>query len=685
MHRLTAGWHPPSAGEVTMPFEDLPPDVRRLIEQALMESLNQKFVEAAGPVAAEGILRRGNGAFQRGDFPSALNDAQEVITMLTAPGANRDTRLLAGAFNLAAENQRNLGRYDDALANYDTAWDYAQSTSDAELKSAVLSNRGILLMKLKRFDDAIESQELALRIDIEHNTPESTGFSRHNLAATLLNAGRPAEAMPHAVAAVEIRRSIDDADELLNSCALQGEIFRKLGQYDRAIEVLRTAIELQPRLRQPAAVRYPMRVLAETLNEAGRGEEAIPLWEQIIDHVESMRTSVNDLGRLQEFDERYNDHYAEAIQANLNAGRYGTASPLIQRTRARGLKEAYTSRRVASLLRESTDAEVSAEDIREVLEPRELLVDYWLYRGKVHAFAYTRDEGPVVVKIDDPVGDFFEALRALIEPGEIRHAGAAALNAQIVRPIERFRDSVDRIYLVPHGMQMYLPFAALRRKGGRQYLVERYEVVILPAAALLPIFRRTPRVESSDCLVIGDPDGSLDHAREEAREVARLLDTEPLIGAAASADRVLDLLDGTRFDVVHFACHFTSTSRAADSGLVMANGDLITMADIASIEFHANIVSTASCMSGMVGFSAWNEFDSLTRALLLSGANAVLSAIGLLEDQAARRAMRRIYGGYVRGETLSRALAEAQRELIGTPSTAEPRYWAPLYVTGKAA
>jgi CHAT domain-containing protein len=113
------------------------------------------------------------------------------------------------------------------------------------------------------------------------------------------------------------------------------------------------------------------------------------------------------------------------------------------------------------------------------------------------------------------------------------------------------------------------------------------------------------------------------------------------------------------------------------------NGELITIADIESIDFHANVVSTASCMSGLVRFSAWNEFDSLTRAFLLSGANAVRSATGLLEDNAGRRAMTRIYSGYRRGETLSGALREAQRELIASPDMSEPRFWSPLYVTGK--
>jgi hypothetical protein len=78
-----------------------------------------------------------------------------------------------------------------------------------------------------------------------------------------------------------------------------------------------------------------MRILAETLTEAGRRAEAIGLWDEIVSRIDALRSSVSGMSRLEEFDERYNDHYVEAIEANLDLGRHASAADLIQRTRAR--------------------------------------------------------------------------------------------------------------------------------------------------------------------------------------------------------------------------------------------------------------------------------------------------------------------------------------------------------------
>jgi tetratricopeptide (TPR) repeat protein len=105
------------------------------------------------------------------------------------------------------------------LSSCDTAWDYAQSTSDTELKSAVLSNRGILLTRMRRLKEAIESQELALRIDSERGSPSAVAYSRNNLAAALFHAGRAREAIAHIEEAVKIRRGLNEPDELVASYA----------------------------------------------------------------------------------------------------------------------------------------------------------------------------------------------------------------------------------------------------------------------------------------------------------------------------------------------------------------------------------------------------------------------------------------------------------------------------------
>jgi CHAT domain-containing protein len=262
---------------------------------------------------------------------------------------------------------------------------------------------------------------------------------------------------------------------------------------------------------------------------------------------------------------------------------------------------------------------------------------------------------------------------------------AKKLNKIIIHPIENFINEGSRIYIVPHGMYFYIPFAAIRHGSGAKYLCETNEIVVIPSASFLPLFKGLPKVRSKQSLVIGDPDGSLRHARKEANEVAKLLDCESLIGDAASKERVLSTLKSGEFDVIHFACHWhPDTKNLEKSGFIMTDKEVITISDIADINFRANLVSIASCWSGVVDFSSSNNFVGMPKALILSGANCVVSSITPLDDESSNLMFHRFYKGYRKeGESVVRALNRSQRILMKSKSFSDPKFWASLYVTGK--
>jgi tetratricopeptide (TPR) repeat protein len=66
---------------------------------------------AAGPVGAEGILTRGQAAFDRGDYPEAVRRGREAI----AAGAALGGHLLVG------DAYYRLERFPDALREYQAA------------------------------------------------------------------------------------------------------------------------------------------------------------------------------------------------------------------------------------------------------------------------------------------------------------------------------------------------------------------------------------------------------------------------------------------------------------------------------------------------------------------------------------------------------------------------------------
>lgn len=63
--------------------------------------------------------------------------------------------------------------------------------------------------------------------------------------------------------------------------------------------------------------------------------------------------------------------------------------------------------------------------------------------------------------------------------------------------------------------------------------------------------------------------------------VSEALGCPALLGKEATADRVLEILRGKVFDVIHFACHFVSAGSPEMPGLLMADGATIAASQIA--------------------------------------------------------------------------------------------------------
>ena len=81
--------------------------------------------------------------------------------------------------------------------------------------------------------------------------------------------------------------------------------------------------------------------------------------------------------------------------------------------------------------------------------------------------------------------------------------------------------------------------------------------------------------------------------------------------------------------------------------------------------------------------SAEDEIVGLNRASVYGGTPSVVASLWSVEDEATMELMVAFYdylenGGYSKGE----ALRQAQLDLLGSPATAHPYYWAGFVLTG---
>ena len=199
-------------------------------------------------------------------------------------------------------------------------------------------------------------------------------------------------------------------------------------------------------------------------------------------------------------------------------------------------------------------------------------------------------------------------------------------------------------------------------------------------------------------LVIGDPDGTLPAAAEEARRVAGVLH----LNKRAAVTRLISGEDGRRrvtfsdvsraldtvdFDVLHFAGHGTyHPLQEGQSGLELADRAL-TANDLAARRWVPRLVVANACHSAGTGpsgpcgpFDGGSATRDMVQQLLVTGTRTFIGAMWKIGDQAAARFAEELYRALLGstaeepatvGEAVRRARCALHRELpSGDPTWA---------------
>lgn len=247
-----------------------------------------------------------------------------------------------------------------------------------------------------------------------------------------------------------------------------------------------------------------------------------------------------------------------------------------------------------------------------------------------------------------------------------------------------------RLILIPDGSLFRLPWSLLRTGRG-QWLGARFEITLLPAAALLS--KRSLPSGTARALIFADP--SLDRAtatsaplplaraRAEGQAIYRLLGGELLEDEEARKE-VLQRVDLKGFALLHFATHaMPDHDQPERSALLLASdaGDgRLEAGEIAELPLAGQLVTLAGCRSARGRVLSGEGAMSLGRAFLAAGASTVLGSLWDLRDDEAEVLFRRFYRHLANGETTAAALARTQRELEAEGKA--PASWAGVVILG---
>ena len=334
----------------------------------------------------------------------------------------------------------------------------------------------------------------------------------------------------------------------------------------------------------------------------------------------------------------------------------------------------------------------SLNDIQRTLNEDTLLIEF--YNDGAHLWAFLLNRQTIEVHRLPLAIDMLYQLLAQLQTNV-----AAALNVEpqapaghslthlaqrilqrlyslLIEPLALDRHNRQRLVVVPYGALHYLPFHLLY--DGSAYLIEKHEVVILPAAGLAT--RPGPRRKPGALILAHSWEGRLPHTLAEAQVVQRLFGGALYVEEAAGRET----LQTSPTQILHIAAHGQHRLDQPDlSYLHLADGQLYAD-DLLQQDLSYELVTLSACETGRANVSASDELIGLGRGFLYAGAGALLVSLWRVADASTMRFMEQMYETLCTGVSKAAALREAQRSIIAENRQTHPAFWGAFQLIGDA-
>jgi len=626
-----------------------------------------------------------------GNLQTAVETYQDVL---------RGFRKAGDAYNEAvtlvqlSDFHLNLGDYEQAIAYANLALPMHRAHQDKTAEAHTLTNLGESLAGQGKHAAALGSLEKAMEIEraaglgwLHVNTQALAGASEEALGRTEKAEGLYREAL----GPMRAHGNRDGSSRLLTRLGL---LALRHGRLEDASEQLQEARQLADGLPDGVAKAYALTALAMLSRKQGRIAEA---WEQALgalDVIEQSRIRVDDRHLRATFLASRGASYDLAIDLAMDRKDTAGAFAILQRFRARNLAD--------MLAVNHQDAMRETPALPAAMPATTALLSYHFGQERSLLFVLTR-EGIAVKPLPQAgaIEPKVRELRALLgQPSR------ATLGRYVQASMEMFRICLEpvlpliagkkRLAVAADGPLHYLPFEALLTRQPETmayhslpYLLERWNVSYAPSAAsFLALQRRAVSATGHELIAYGDPKGDLPGAAGELREIAKAFPAGRALvfpGAQANKQAVLQSAPLTEARRIHFATHgMLGEGSSATSGLLLANGVLLSASEILRLRWNAELVVLSACETGLGPRLRGEGILGLTRAVLFAGAASVAVSLWPVSDESTVTLMADFYRRLSRGESISEALRQAKLSLMRSGAFAHPYYWAPIVLSGKA-
>lgn len=253
-------------------------------------------------------------------------------------------------------------------------------------------------------------------------------------------------------------------------------------------------------------------------------------------------------------------------------------------------------------------------------------------------------------------------------------AGGAFLHGSVGTRLKHLRQAgADHLVIVPHGPYHLAPLHLFVREG--RMLCDDWVVNVLPTVELLRPRRATVNGRREGAVVLGNSFNAhnplglapLEYAEDEAKRVAKKLGAEPLLGADATEDNLLQGVGSARY--VHIATHgvfnldapsfqYLALTPGPNSDGRLHAHELLRL-DLQGVE----IVTLSACETALTRHDRLDNPRGIVAALLLAGVETIVATLWKASDDASRAFFVEFYREIARSTSRRDAFRHAQTQV----------------------
>jgi CHAT domain-containing protein/uncharacterized protein HemY len=664
-----------------------------------LEKLNNR--EDKGVV----LLNLANISFAQGEPQKTVEFSQQALTIFQEV---KSPRLEAFAYQILSTGYGELGNDAKAIESAQSFLTFSRKVQNPVFEKLALSNLASLHRKFGRKDEAISNYNAALAITGEN------AYIYAGLARVYQDKNDVAQAINFYQKSIgglkQIRTNIQGLPPQLQTSFLQATIdFDKFKTSDiyRQLAVLllkQGRVEESLQVKQLAGIQELREatnvVLSETEKKIIAQYGSLIAFEQKLEGCRKNKCS--EFKQLQTVQDEISNQY----NTKLNKLAIGL------RNRFAEDNKGFFDPELSGKIREIVESQPGTVFISPIVYDNSIWL-IWASEGGVRKAWEIKNVSEEELR--QAVEDFRTSLarhtlvgKPIVPVNQVQQKGKK-LYDWLIKPLEGElrQNKIKNLVFALDRQVRYVPMSALY--DGEKYLVERYNVSVVPSAALVDMKEKLPPgIQNVSVLGLGltnevpgfDP---LPNVQTELDGIVRKSTTDSkgifpgkeFFNQAFDFDTLRNNLRGNQ--ILHIATHGVFEPGSADASyIVLGTGKKLPIPEITNLSdlYYVHLVVLSACETA-VGKKGENgvEINSISSKFLSQGTKAVIASLWSVNDESTSLLMENFYGNLAKSTsqkhvTKAEALHQAQLSLLYSGKNPQPNdlshpyYWAPFILIG---